>query len=140
MYYVIDVQAGLEDIAPNFLERMRRWLNASLDVELFFYTGLVTVKLSFLIFFRRLSDGIQYFKYIWWPVLIITLGSYFGSVGNVNYKCLVGPTEDILGVCSTPGVIKWTTSTLQANCALDVFTDLLSRCCFPKCITELFLV
>ncbi|KJZ70911.1 hypothetical protein HIM_09704 [Hirsutella minnesotensis 3608] len=125
MYYVIDVQAGLAQFAPNFFERMSRWLRVSLIVELFFYTALVAIKLSFLFFFRRLGDGIHYFRYIWWPVLVITLGSYFGSVGNVNYKCLVGTTEEILGVCNTPGEIDWTTRTLQANCVLDVLTDFL---------------
>lgn len=127
MYYALDVQAGLEPyVEETFIPRMRRWLIASLVVELFFYTSLLLVKLAFMFFFRRLGDGIEYFKWVWWPVLVLTLGSYFGAVGNVHYKCLVGPVETILTECNTASSIKFVINTLKANCALDVLTDFLS--------------
>ncbi|KAK7972350.1 hypothetical protein PG988_006484 [Apiospora saccharicola] len=124
MYHVLNVQAGLEPYDPEkFLPWMEQWLLASLIAELFFYTSLVSIKLAFLFFFRRLGASIQYFRWIWWPVFGITVGSYFGSVGNVDYKCLVGRPETVLQECNTAQSVSWVIKTLKANCALDVLTD-----------------
>lgn len=126
MYYVINVESGIEAFKPDFFERVERWLLVSLIVELCFYTSLISIKLSFLFFFWRLCSVINYFKYIWWAVLFCSLASYLGSVGDVNYKCLVGPVDTILGECNAPELIDWTNMTLKVNCAFDVFTDFLS--------------
>ncbi|KAI2631478.1 hypothetical protein GGS26DRAFT_591351 [Hypomontagnella submonticulosa] len=125
MYYVINVESGIEAFKPDFFERVERWLLVSLIVELCFYTSLISIKLSFLFFFWRLCSVINYFKYIWWAVLFCSLASYLGSVGDVNYKCLVGPVDTILGECNAPELIDWTNMTLKVNCAFDVFTDFL---------------
>ncbi|KAK9773003.1 hypothetical protein SCAR479_10333 [Seiridium cardinale] len=127
MYYIMNVQAGLANYDPSiYMTSLRNWLNASLIAELFFYTALFSIKLSFLFFFRRLSNGISHFRYIWWPVLIVTVGSYLGAIGNVDYKCLVGTIEQITGVCQQEHELQFTTATLKANAALDVFTDFMS--------------
>ena len=65
MYYVINVQAGLAPYQPNFFNSMKRWLAVSLIVELFFYTSLVLIKLSFLLFFWRLGRMVKLFRYFW---------------------------------------------------------------------------
>ncbi|KAF3055562.1 hypothetical protein GL218_06896 [Daldinia childiae] len=131
MYYIMNVQAALDVYNPNtYMVSLRNWLNASLIAELFFYTALFSIKLSFLLFFRRLGSGIAHFKYIWWPVLIVTSGSYSSAVGNVDYKCLVGTIEQITGVCQQEHEIAFTSATLKANAALDVFTDFMSSYIF----------
>ncbi|ETS85982.1 hypothetical protein PFICI_04007 [Pestalotiopsis fici W106-1] len=128
MYYVLNVQAGLELYdQTRFFPDMKRWLLVSLIVELFFYTSLLLIKLAFILFFKRLGQRIKFFKWIWWPVLVVTLGSYFGSVGNVDYKCLIAPVETILQECNTASSIGFVVTTLKANCALDIFTDFLSK-------------
>ena len=127
MYLALNMQAGVELYdEKQFFPHMRRWLLASLIASLFFYTSLFSIKLAFLLFFRRLGASIQYFEKIWWPVLLITIGSYIGSVGNVNYNCLVGPLEDILQQCNTESSMSFVIKTLEANCALDILTDFLS--------------
>lgn len=127
MYYVLKVQAGIEPYdAEQFAPRMRQWLTASLVAELFFYTSLVSIKLAFLFFFRRLGASIHKFRWIWWPVLVITMCCYFATIGNVDYKCLAGPIESVLQTCNTASRISSTVAVLKANCALDIFTDFLS--------------
>lgn len=131
MYYIMNVQAGKATYdASRYLVALRVWLNASLIAAVFFYTGLLLVKLSFLVFFRRLGKIIYNFKYIWWPVLIVTLGSYFSAIGNANYKCLGGTIEQITVVCQRKKELDFTANILKANAALDVLTDLLSE--LPK--------
>lgn len=127
MYYIMNVQAGLATYAPDkYLPSLRNWLNASLIAELFFYTALFSIKMSCLFFFRRLGNKINYFRYIWWGVLFVTVSCYLASVGNVDYKCLVGTIEQITGVCQTEHEIAFTTATLKANAALDIVTDFMS--------------
>lgn len=127
MYYIMNVQAGLAIFAPDkYLPSLRNWLNASLIAELFFYTALFSIKLSFLFFFRRLGNKIKHFRYIWWGVLFVTVSCYLASVGNVDYKCLVGTIEQITVVCQTKHEINFTTATLKANAALDIVTDFMS--------------
>lgn len=133
MYYVLGVQAGIEQYVQEFfLPRMRAWLTASIIAELFFYTALLLIKLAFLFFFKRLGNGIDHFKWVWWPVFVITVGSYLGAIGNVKYSCLIGPLEAILAECNTEPTIKFVVNTLYANCALDVLTDFLSTHLHPS--------
>lgn len=127
MYYIMNVQAGLAMYAPDrYLPSLRNWLNASLIASLIFYTALFSIKLSFLFFFRRLGNKIKHFKYIWWGVLFVTVSCFLASVGNVDYKCLVGTIEQITGVCQTEHEIAFPTVTVKANAALDIVTDFMS--------------
>lgn len=115
-----------EELAQ-FLEMQKQWLKVCLTIELFFYTSLTSVKLAFLFFFKRLGHNVNKFRYIWWPNVAITLIVWFVCIGNVQYECLVGPIEKLNGWCNTKPAIDFTTATLQANCVLDVFSDLLSK-------------
>ncbi|KAK8017347.1 hypothetical protein PG993_013673 [Apiospora rasikravindrae] len=127
MYYIFDLQAGKAAPDPSkYMTSLRNWLNTSLVVELFFYTILLSIKLSFLVFFYRLGRPIHFFRYVWWVVLFVTVGTYLASVGNVNYKCLVGTVEQITVECQSDYELKWTGATLKANAALDVLTDFMS--------------
>lgn len=107
-----------------FITAQIRWLRVCLAVELFFYTGLTLVKLSFLFFFRRLGDRVDKLRYLWWPNVFFTLAIYFVCVGTVQYECLVGSVDKINGWCNTKPGIDFTTATLQANAVLDVVSDL----------------
>ncbi|KAK8024474.1 hypothetical protein PG993_012540 [Apiospora rasikravindrae] len=127
MYHVLNVQAGVEPYdEEQFLPRMRQWLLASLVAMVLFYTSLVSIKLAFLFFFRRLGASIQRFRRVWWPVLGVSLGSYIVAVGNLRYQCLVGPVETVLEECNEAPSVSFETTTLKANCVLDVLTDFMT--------------
>lgn len=113
----------------DFLLNTERYYTGQLIVLIFFYTGLWSVKLSFLIFFRRLGQNIDKQKYLWWPVLFFTLATYFVCIGDIPYKCLVGSLDEIVVKCSPGENIKFTLDTLKVNCSLDVLSDFLSKFC-----------
>ncbi|KAK0634374.1 hypothetical protein B0T17DRAFT_611398 [Bombardia bombarda] len=123
MYWVGNVESGIEPFEMDFFDRMHRWLNVTLAVELFFYTSLVTVKLSLLFFFRRLGTNVNHFQWFWWPTLLFTVAIYLISVGTVEYSCLVGSTENIIGECTGPEKKHFITISLQVNCVFDVFSE-----------------
>lgn len=124
IYYILNLAAGLVPLEADFLERLFRGLRASLIVELFFYTSLFLVKLSFLLFFRRLGSNVRGQKSIWWPAFALSVICYLVSIGDVEYKCLVNSSAlYIQTYCTSDDAIYFTTTTLIVNCVLDVLSD-----------------
>lgn len=127
---------------PTFVNDEQNFLRGSAVVILLFYSSLWTVKLSFLIFFRRLVRGVARQKQLWWAVLAITVGSYFACIGTIEYNCLLSSYAKIvsectidtlrehgltcLGHCHGRAAIRFQRTTLHITCALDVITDGLS--------------
>lgn len=133
LYYILRLAAGLVPLEADYATRLYRGLKVSLTVELFFYTALFLIKLSFLLFFRRLGSHVRGQKYIWWPVFALAVTSYLVSVGDVEYHCLVGRTVEYLETqCSTQTAIRFTTATLIVNCVLDVISDFASKKRFDR--------
>jgi hypothetical protein len=126
MFYVLDAESGIVTLGPQLFPDLRAWLNVQLIAELFFYTTLVLVKLSFLFFFKRLGQNVMGQKYIWWPVLVFCLVVYVISIGNVQYKCYSSSLEVVATYCASVEANNFTMATLRANMALDVFSDFLS--------------
>ena len=101
MYENVELAAGqLHIIPPNFPHRTEQYLRRSVVVIVFFYTGLWSIKLSFLLFFRRLGQNVRNQAIIWWVVLAITIASYFACVGTIEYHCLVSSFNYISGKSS----------------------------------------
>jgi hypothetical protein len=83
------------------------------DVELFlrgfvavinlFYSSLWKIKLSFLIFFRKLGQNVKGQKALWWCVSAFTAASYLVCIGNLEYNRLVPPFVQIASKC--PSII-----------------------------------
>lgn len=84
---------------PNFVIDVQNFLRGSAVVIMLFYSTLCAVKLSFLIFFRRLVQGVARQKQLWWCVLAITIGSYFVCIGTIEYNCLFPSYIKIASEC-----------------------------------------
>ena len=98
LYDNIKLSAGQLFPPPaNFEHNSEQYLRKSVAVIVFFYTGLWTIKLSFLIFFKRLGQNVNNQGLIWWTVLLITAASYFACLGDIDYKCLASSFSYIEG-------------------------------------------
>ncbi|KAL8922348.1 MAG: hypothetical protein Q9172_003608 [Xanthocarpia lactea] len=126
LYELFDVISGQAPLTQGFVERNTDLLRSSAPFSVFFYTCLWTVKLSFLLFFRRLGLNVRGQKIWWWYVLVITLLTWAATVADHDWKCSVRPVEWIWVNCSTPSAIKFINHTFYANCTMDVATDCLS--------------
>lgn len=129
MYYVLEVDTGIIKVPslPRVYSDLHHWLQVQLIAEIFFYTTLILVKLSFLFFFKRLGENVRGQKQLWWPVLAFALIVYFVSIGNMQYKCYTGSLEVELVYCTSAEANDFTMTTMKANMALDVFSDFLSE-------------
>jgi hypothetical protein len=133
VYYMKYVLSGMlppTDI-PRLFDAIRVYLHGSLAVLMMFYMGLWTIKINFLIFFKRLGYQINYFRIYWWCVTIFTVIAGAACLGNIQYSCLAVTVEESVAKCSTPSAVRYQDITLKVNCALDVLTDVLSKWLSP---------
>ncbi|KAI4224913.1 MAG: hypothetical protein L6R36_004313 [Xanthoria steineri] len=125
LYYIMRVSAGLEMPGKDFARVSGRYFKATLAVIILFYTALWSIKISFLLFFRRLGNNVRGQRRIWWPVLGVTLATYFACIGSIQYRCLISSFEYLAANCGTPAATSFQQITLKLNCAWDVITDCL---------------
>ncbi|RWA05743.1 hypothetical protein EKO27_g9360 [Xylaria grammica] len=125
LYYTLNANAGTVPVGPDFVVRLQRWLVIACVVEIFFYTTLILFKLSMLFFFKRLGNSVDYFNYLWWPILFFSLVVYFVGLGDVSYQCYLGDLNTITVYCNSRKATMFLTVTLDVNAALDVLSDFL---------------
>ncbi|XTI93063.1 hypothetical protein V2W45_1249156 [Cenococcum geophilum] len=126
MYKFILVTSGQVWPPPqNFIHDTERYYKGSMVVLVLFYTSLWSVKISFLLFFKRLAQDLTALRIQWWVIFVFTILSYLACFADTQYWCLVAPLPKIFEKCSTDSAIYWTLFTLKFNCAMDVVTDCL---------------
>ncbi|KAF6232725.1 hypothetical protein HO173_008939 [Letharia columbiana] len=127
LYENIAVSSGqLYPPPPGFAHAAEQYLRRSVAVIVFFYTGLWSVKFSFLVFFKRLGHNVRNQRIVWWLVLAITLASYVTCLGTIEYSCLASSFMYIETHCAmTSGPVRYQRETLRSNMILDVVTDAL---------------
>lgn len=109
----------------------RRGLDLSsgmmLAIQVLYYCTLLVVKLSFLVFFRRLvyAAEIRYLKVSWWVILFVTIATWVASLADVPFCGLQGslPYDSHCMFWSDRPMYP----SLIANAVMDVVTDLLSK-------------
>ncbi len=97
LYQLSAVATGAHSPPPaDFAQSTEILWPKGLVVIILFLTGLWSIKLSFLVFFKRLGNGIRHQEKIWWAVLVLTVASYLSTFGTIPYSCLTGSFQDIL--------------------------------------------
>jgi len=124
MYMLFALESGqLWPPPTDFLDKMNRYLRTLAVILTLFYSGVWSVKLSFLFFFRRLYCNITWMKYHWWAVLVITLGTFAACVATTDYMCLVTPIEEDFQQCMSTPQIEFEWTSIRVNCVMDVVSD-----------------
>lgn len=127
MYYIMAVSAGLELPGEGFASLAESYFKSTVAVIILFYSSLWSIKISFLLFFRRLGKNVRGQNVVWWPVFSFTLATYFACIGTIQYRCLVNSFAYLAANCKTPAATSFQQITLKLNCAWDVITDCSSR-------------
>lgn len=100
MYEQYAVQSGQKPITPGFFERDAVFLRYIVPLNILFYSCLWAVKISFLVFFRRLGSNVRNQKIWWWFVLILTILAWVACIADIRYQCALGSIEHILSMSS----------------------------------------
>ena len=78
-------------VAVDSVQRSLPPLHSFFVSHLLYYTALWSIKLSFLLFFRKLGIDIRRHMILWYCVLGYTVASYVICLGTIDYKCFVEP-------------------------------------------------
>ena len=130
-YEVLNVFAtqfsGPRTPGPSFLAHGRRFFATTIVFVILFNSTLWAIKLSFLIFFKRLFNNVIRHKLFWWPVFGFTVASYLITFGVIDYRCLGRSTLYIVQNCGTKSAVKLHRAFFLVGFFLDVLTDLASK-------------
>ena len=98
LYAQYELAAGTKAFTPLAISQEQTLLRCEFVIFLMTYCSLWCVKLSILLFFRRLHRGqiMKRQKIWWWCVLGFTIATWVLSVGLIQYQCLLKPFEWIL--------------------------------------------
>ena len=79
------------------LKRYGEFLHCVAPMTILFYTSLWSVKLSMLLFFRRLGEQIRRHQ-IWWRcVTFFTIATWLVCVLDIDWNCTTKPLNYIMG-------------------------------------------
>jgi hypothetical protein len=126
MFQLMAVASGQSLPGRTFVADSEDFAKASIAVNIFFFSSLWAIKISFLVFFKRLVKNVRRQELLWWPIFGFTVATYFASVGTISYGCLTLPIEEIMAKCSRDSAVSYQQIMLKLTCAWDVTTDFLS--------------
>ena len=102
LYYSFKLSAGQMQATANVLEAEKSFFHANLAVLILFLSCLWSVKISLLVFFRRLGQQVRGQKIWWWSVMGFTILTWAICIGVLQYRCLTGPIDYILSELTKP--------------------------------------
>lgn len=124
MYQFLAVDSGeLWPPPGDFEADSERYYRESLVVWVCFYTGLWAVKISFLLFLKRLGQNVAGRQVLWWGVFVFTVVAYVISIADMPYACLADSFDKLMRDCSTKSAARHEIVVLWENCILDVVSD-----------------
>ena len=108
VYTILAFSAGaLSTVPENLPAETERLLRNAIAILVCFYSGIWSIKLSFLIFFRQLGNHLRKQEILWWSVLGITIATYFVSLGTIHYQCLNSSNQNITGTSQQNILSLW---------------------------------
>jgi hypothetical protein len=113
MYTQYELSAGRLIPTPKLLAAEKTFLRTEVATIFLFYVCLWCVKISFLVFFRRLEQHARGHRIWWWCVFGFTVATWATCIGNIQYHCLLGALEYIFSTHSPPGVGRYQAHRMQ---------------------------
>jgi hypothetical protein len=114
LYENYEVLQGKRPPGPDVLERYGYFLRCFAPFITLFYTSLWAVKLSLLLFFRRLGNQIRSHEIWWWCVTFFTVSGWLICIADLAWPCSVRSIEWITGKLFAPqGCRIWLTLSIS---------------------------
>lgn len=146
LYELYGVESGQRPFTPGFFNRITGFTRTLVPFQILFVSCLWTIKISLLLFFRRLGSTVRGHRAWWWFVLVVNILAWCGTIGGIYYKCALGPTgfvlcepmppsafntDFVLAYCATPPANKKGNDFFIGSCAADLVTNCLRKANLP---------
>ena len=102
LYYSFKLSAGQIQATAGVLAAEKSFFHANLALLILLLSCLWSVKISVLVFFRRLGQQVRRQKLWWWFVMGFTILTWAICIGVLQYWCLIGSADYILGELTKP--------------------------------------
>lgn len=96
LYELYAIGSRQKSVGSGSVDRIRGFLRIMVPFQILFICGLWTIKLSLLIFFRRMGSSVKGHKTWWWFVLVINILGWVASIGTIDFDCSLGHLERII--------------------------------------------
>ena len=96
LYNQFMLSAGQIEPTAATLAAVQSLMRANLAVIILLLSCLWSVKVSVLVFFRRLGQPVRGQNIWWWFVTVFTIISWVTCIGVLQYRCLLGSAQYIL--------------------------------------------
>jgi hypothetical protein len=97
LYEQFRVVAGEEQLTLAYMDRFFKFIPITSAFFIFYYTSLWCVKVSFLLFFRKLGKTIRSHNIVWWCITVVVLAGYAASMALMDFPCLMNGMDWIAG-------------------------------------------
>ena len=107
LYEQYAVQSGTAPFTSGFIDKDTQLLRSIVPFTILFYSCLWAVKISLLLFFRRLGSKVTGHRVWWWSILVVTILAWAACIADINWKCSLGSYYWIYVTCeSVPGLLS----------------------------------
>lgn len=89
--------------------------------------GIWTIKMNFMLFFYRLGHKIKTYTIFWWVAAVVIVACGAVLLGLIPYHCMFNDSAWVNVHCVTTSKMGYIYSVYQANIALDILSDLISK-------------
>lgn len=96
-YIVLNLIAGLAPPDDDFPNHYYRYLQGLIFTHFAYALCLWSIKLAFLLFFKRLGRDVRYQAVIWWTALVWNIITFIVWTGIVNWRCNTAGIKEALG-------------------------------------------
>ena len=131
LYLQYAVQSGTAPFTPEFISKDTLLLRSIVPVSILFYSCLWAVKISLLLFFRRLGSNVNGQKIWWWSIFVVTVLAWVACIGDLNWRCSLGSYYWIYVTCKSSSDLSPLANALkpiaivQSRCFLNSTLSLL---------------
>ncbi|KAF2170535.1 hypothetical protein M409DRAFT_64236 [Zasmidium cellare ATCC 36951] len=124
LYSVMGWLSGHTQLSQKIVADYTQMMRYNYAVTMFFWAVLWSVKISLLLFFRRVILNTNFIR-AWWVILAFTILTFIGCVISQFTSCDSIHDFTRLGACSSPRNQRAQIISLYYSFAVDVLTDIL---------------
>ncbi|CAJ2511541.1 Uu.00g071660.m01.CDS01 [Anthostomella pinea] len=130
IYLITHVQNQLVVPGPDFPIRLASGLRGDGIALVLNTIGIWTIKLSFLLFFKRLGHQIRPYMTFWWIAFALVVCCGVIHIGLIPFDCIFASTTHLTGQCALRSSVSHIYNKYIGSVIIDVCTDTIIIC-FP---------
>lgn len=128
LYFMLATIAGVIPISDGLISAVEAYLKFEFATILLFWTVLWCVKASFLALYYKLFRELKFYRRAWYILATFTFLAYVGCWITLMTSCHPVSNFFKFNQCNTKKDIWASRLSIYFSTAIDIFTDLCSKC------------